>query len=177
MIEYLSFHGWVIFHLIFLTDYSIYCLDFFQFYFHYSSQLISFFPFLFSVPSLSLFPCIFLCTDLEILVSCVSLYFSDKNQPPVKPSSQATGLPRWLSSKESTWNAGVTGDTGSIPGWGRVPGGGQGNPLQCSCLEDLMQRSLVGATAHSVTKSWLLLKRLSMHSAHCPLIRFPASRR
>ena len=33
-----------------------------------------------------------------------------------------------------------TGDTGLIPGLGRSPGGGNGNPLQCSCLE----RSLVG---------------------------------
>ena len=35
-------------------------------------------------------------------------------------------------------------DTGSIPGSGRYPGGGQGNPLQYSCLENLMDRSLVG---------------------------------
>ena len=33
-------------------------------------------------------------------------------------------------------NAGDTGDVGSIPGWGRCPGGGHGNPLQYSCLED-----------------------------------------
>ena len=32
--------------------------------------------------------------------------------------------------KESTWNAGDEGDTGSVPGWGRCPGGGHGNPLQ-----------------------------------------------
>ena len=48
------------------------------------------------------------------------------------------GLPRWLSSKESTCNAG---DTGSIPGSGKCPGEGNGNPLQCSCLES-PQRSL-----------------------------------
>ena len=42
------------------------------------------------------------------------------------------GLPWWLSSKESTWNAG---DTGSIPGSRRFPGGGSGNPLQYSCLK------------------------------------------
>ena len=32
------------------------------------------------------------------------------------------------------------GDTGSIPGWGRSPGEGNGNPLQCSCLENPMDR-------------------------------------
>ena len=42
-------------------------------------------------------------------------------------------------------NAGDTRDMGSIPGSGRCPGGGNGNPLQCSCLENPQgQRSLVG---------------------------------
>ena len=42
-------------------------------------------------------------------------------------------------------NAGATGDTGSIPGSGRSPGGRNGNPLQYSCLENSHgQRSLVG---------------------------------
>ena len=44
---------------------------------------------------------------------------------------------RWLSGKESTCNAG---DAGSIPGSGRSPGGGNGNPLQYSCLENPMDR-------------------------------------
>ena len=39
------------------------------------------------------------------------------------------GLPRWLRVKESACNAGATGEVGSIPGSGRSPGGGQGNPL------------------------------------------------
>ena len=42
-------------------------------------------------------------------------------------------LPWWLNGKESTYNAG---DLGLIPGLGRSPGGGHGNPLQYSCLED-----------------------------------------
>ena len=37
-------------------------------------------------------------------------------------------------------NAGDIRDTGSIPGWGRSPGGGHGNPLQYSCLKNLMDR-------------------------------------
>ena len=42
------------------------------------------------------------------------------------------GLPWWLSGKESTCHAGDAGDSGSIPGWGRSPGVGHGNPLQYS---------------------------------------------
>ena len=45
------------------------------------------------------------------------------------------GFPRWLSGKESACNAGDTGDVGLIPGSGRFPGGGNGNPLQYSCWE------------------------------------------
>ena len=48
--------------------------------------------------------------------------------------NMAWGLPQWLSSKESTCHAG---DVGSIPWSGRSPKGGNGNPLQCSCLEEL----------------------------------------
>ena len=54
-------------------------------------------------------------------------------------------IPRSLSGKESACNAGDTGDVGLIPGLGRSPGGGNGNPLQYSCLENPHgQRSLVG---------------------------------
>ena len=45
------------------------------------------------------------------------------------------GLPRWLSGKESACQAG---DMGLIPGSGRSPGEGNGNPLQYSCLENPM---------------------------------------
>ena len=43
-------------------------------------------------------------------------------------------LPRWLRGKESTCNAGDAGDVGLLSESGRSPGGGHGNPLQCSCL-------------------------------------------
>ena len=52
------------------------------------------------------------------------------------------GLPWWLSSKESKCNARKPRDTGSIPRSGRSPGGGNGNPLQCSCLENPMDRRI-----------------------------------
>ena len=47
-------------------------------------------------------------------------------------------------------SAGDTGDLGSIPGSGRSPGGGNGNPLQCSCLENPMDRGAWQATVYGV---------------------------
>ena len=48
-----------------------------------------------------------------------------------------------------------TGDPGSIPGSGRYPGEGHGNPLQYSCLEDPMDRGACQATVHGVPKNWI----------------------
>ena len=61
-------------------------------------------------------------------------------------------------------NAGDIGDMGSIPGWGRSPGGGHGNPLQYSCLEKLMDRGAWWATVHRIAKSQTQLKWLSIHT-------------
>jgi len=55
-------------------------------------------------------------------------------------------------------NARDMGDRGSIPGSGRSPRGGQGNPLQYSCLENPMDRGSWQATVHRVEKSWTQLK-------------------
>ena len=46
------------------------------------------------------------------------------------------------------------GSVGSIPGSGRSSGGGNGNPLQYSCLENSMDRGACQATIHGVVKSW-----------------------
>ena len=56
------------------------------------------------------------------------------------------------------------GDMGSIPGSGRSPGKGNGNPLQYSCLENSMDRGAWRATVHEVAKSQAQLKQLSMHT-------------
>ena len=48
-------------------------------------------------------------------------------------------------------------DPGSIPGLGRSPGEGNGNPLQYSCLENPMDGGAWWATAHGVAKSWTRL--------------------
>ena len=55
--------------------------------------------------------------------------------------------------KESTCNAGDTGDVGSIPGLGRSPGRGNGNPLQYSCLENSKERGAWWATVHVVANN------------------------
>ena len=60
------------------------------------------------------------------------------------------GVPWWLSGKESACNAG---DLDSIPGLGRS-GGGNGNPLQYSHLENPMDRGAWQAIVHGVVKSW-----------------------
>ena len=49
--------------------------------------------------------------------------------------------------------AGNEGDAGSVPGSGRSPGEGHGNPLQYPCLENPMDRGAWWATVHGVTKS------------------------
>ena len=58
-------------------------------------------------------------------------------------------------------SAGDIRDMGSIPGLGRSPGEGNGNPLQYSYLENPMDRGSWQATIHGVTKSWTRLKQLS----------------
>ena len=55
--------------------------------------------------------------------------------------------------KNSPANAGTLGHTGLIPESGRSPGEGNGNPLQCSCLENPMDREAWQATTHGVKKS------------------------
>ena len=59
------------------------------------------------------------------------------------------GMPRCLIGKESAFNAG---DEVLIPGLGRSPGEGNGNPLLYSCLGNPMDRGAWRATVHGVTK-------------------------
>ena len=55
-------------------------------------------------------------------------------------------------------NTGDARDMGSIPGWGRSPGGGSDNPLQCFCLENPMDRGAWQTAVHGVSKSWAPLR-------------------
>ena len=70
----------------------------------------------------------------------------------IKKSRRAlhNGDPRWLRSKGSTCQAG---DVGSIPGSGRPPEEGNGNPLQYFCLKNPMDRGNWWSTVHRVTES------------------------
>ena len=55
--------------------------------------------------------------------------------------------------KNPSASAGDAGDSGLIPGSGRSPGGGNGNPFQCCCLENSMDRGARQATVRRVIKS------------------------
>ena len=70
--------------------------------------------------------------------------------------------------KNMSVNAGGIRNTDLNPESGRCPGGGHGNPLQYSCLENPMDRGAWQATVHRVAKSQTQLKRLSSHSAIDP---------
>ena len=94
------------------------------------------------------FPDIFQCCRI---VLCVTSYLSY-----IFPGgSMVKNLPA---------NAGDTGNEGLIPGLGKSPGEGNGNPLQYSCLENPLDRGAWQATVRRVTKSRTRLKRLSTHT-------------
>ena len=70
-------------------------------------------------------------------------------------------FPGGTSGGEPACNADDIRDTGSTPGSGGSPGGGHGDPLQCSCLEGPMERGAWWATVHGVAKS----RSVVQHSA------------
>ena len=61
-------------------------------------------------------------------------------------------MAQWV--KNPPAKAGDTGDVGSVPGVGRSPGEGNGNPLQYSCLDNRMDRGVWQAIVHGVVKQW-----------------------
>ena len=75
------------------------------------------------------------------------------------------GYPGSSNSKESTCNAG---DLGLIPGLGRFPGGGNGTPLQCSCLKNPMDRGAWQAAVQRVAKSQTRLSDQATGHKHTP---------
>ena len=83
-----------------------------------------------------------------ILLRTLSKFFKVLNFTVRSVSSELRASPWWLGGKESTYNA----DVGSIPGLGRSPGEGNGNPLQYFCLENPMDRRAWWATVHGVTR-------------------------
>ena len=101
-----------------------------------------------------------------IYLTSVKLFYSStptrvcQIQPILWQLPLELGLFWWLSGKEHICNAGASRNVGSVPGWGRSPGGGNGNPLQHSCLENSMGRGSWQAAVHGVAKSQTRLKWL-----------------
>ena len=87
---------------------------------------------------------------IQIIFKKYSIILSRVNFSLCKLISLISGLPRWPSGKESTCKEG---DLVSIPGSGRFPGEGNGNPPQYSCLGNPMEREAWQATVHGVAKS------------------------
>ena len=76
------------------------------------------------------------------------------------------GPPQWLSGKVPTHNAG---DAGSIKPWvGKIPGGGSGSPLQCSCLRSpIGKRALAGYSPGGLRR----VKHSSATKQQCDAVR------
>ena len=70
---------------------------------------------------------------------------------------QLQGLSRWLSGKDSACSTGASGDTGQIPGLGRPPGGGNGNPLQYSGLGNPVDRGAWWASVCGVQRQMVVM--------------------
>ena len=75
-------------------------------------------------------------------------------------------VPYWLNEpfpggSDGKESACIAGDLGLIPGSGRSPEEGNGNPLQYSCLENPMDKEAWRATVHSVAKSWTQLSNFT----------------
>ena len=81
-------------------------------------------------------------------VHFLAAYFTEKSGSPRNDLPRINGS----SGKESACNAGDTGDAGSIPGSGRPPGKGKGNPLRDSCLENSIDRGACRVAVHGVSK-------------------------
>ena len=95
--------------------------------------------------------CVFISTGFHFYRRIVSFYAKRRSYKYIF----SRGSPGSSDGKES---ACPMGDPGRIPGLGRSPGEGIGNPLQYSCLENSMDRGVWWATIHGVAKSQIQLK-------------------
>ena len=105
------------------------------------------------------------CLDCVFYYAAYSILLFFITAPPGKPCPLGGLLQVWdccaslvaQMVKKLPANAGDVKDAGLIPGSGRSPGGGHGNPLQYSCLGNLMDKEAWRVTVHRVTKSWTQL--------------------
>ena len=86
------------------------------------------------------------------------------------PGNQYRAFPVALVVKNPPANAGGIRDASLIPGSGRSPGGGQGNPLQDSCLENPMDRRAWLAAVHGPQKSWTQLMTKNSNVGRNPVL-------
>ena len=91
--------------------------------------------------------CVCVCGLLSVPQGCKGLIYSLFNL-----HKSPLGFPGGSVGKEPACNAGDIRDMGSIPGSGRSPGRGHGNPLQSSCLENPMDRGAWRATVHGLQR-------------------------
>ena len=87
-----------------------------------------------------------MCTKMTVDINVSFICYCS-----LMPTMCQVGIPHSSVCKESARSAG---DPGSVPGLGRFPGEGNGNPLQYSCLENPMDREAWLATVCGVTKNW-----------------------
>ena len=73
--------------------------------------------------------------------------------------------------KEFTSSPGDIGDASLIPGSGRFPGGEHGNPFQCSCLGNPMDRGAWWATVHMVAEELDTTERMARTTYNCRVFR------
>ena len=91
---------------------------------------------------------------MGVTVCQLSFIYKNRQRAEFGPDQFDRGFPVGTEVENPPANAG---DMGSIPGLGRYPGGGNGNPLQFPCQENAMDRGAWGATVHAVTKEYTRL--------------------
>ena len=109
------------------------------------------------------------CCCYKARVSNCSFRGKIKNKTLCCPQ-QPTGFPGSSEVKNQPARTGDSGDSGSISGWERPPGGANGNPLQYSCLENPRDEEAWWAAVSGVAQSRTGLKRLSSSSSSMPFI-------
>ena len=105
--------------------------------------------------------------DTKVIIRTVQLPLKTKSPCQQRPQHFYEDIIRWPgfpAGSDGQEYACSAGALGSLPGVGRSPGGGHGNPLQYSCLENPMNRGAWWATVHRVTKSQTWLSDSPQHS-------------